>query len=137
MATAGIIKGRDVKIYFATVVVDDQVDLSLNVSADLLEITTKQSSGYWKEFTKNLQGATGSVNGYYSMDATEGVTQALSDLVAGTSLAVVMKTGVSGDDELAFSAIINSIDLAYPLTGIATFSFAFTVTGAITETTAS
>lgn len=134
IATTGIIKGRDVKLYSGGVVIDDQLDLTLNIQRDVQEITTKQSTGQWKEFMYNFQGATGTLSGYWSMDASEQVTQAFSDMTGATNVVLRWSTNVAGDFEYTATCLITEISKSYPKDGPATFSFNFTVTGAVTYT---
>lgn len=134
--TAGIIKGRDVKLFIgsgAGVVIDDQLDLTLNIQRDIQEITTKQSSGQWKEFMYNFKGATGTVSCYTSFDATEGVTEAFSYLNDGDTIALTFSTGTAGNAKWTCSALVTEIPYNFPKDGPAGFSINFTVTGAVTE----
>ncbi len=131
IVTTGVIKGREVKLFTGGVVIDDQLDLTLNIQRDIQEITTKQSSGLWKEYIYNFQGATGTLSGYFSMDATEGVSHAITDLTGGTTVALKWTTDVVGDYEFTANALIREVSLNFPKDGPATFSFNFTVTGAV------
>lgn len=135
MATSGIVQGRLVKLYLDTVVIDDQLDCSLTISSDMDEVTTKLSTAQWKEFLPSFKGATGSVSGYISFDATEQVTQAVADITAGTQVALLFSTAVTGDATWAANAYTSNVDIQFPKDGPATFSFDYQITGAITEST--
>lgn len=134
IATTGIIKGRDIKLYSGGIVIDDQLDLTLNIQRDIQEITTKQSTGQWKEFMYNFQGATGTLSGYWSMDATESVKLAFDDMKAGTAVVLKWSTTVVGDFEYTATALITEISKSFPKDGPATFSLNFTVSGAVAYT---
>src|SRR5690606_1660457 len=66
-------RGGSVKFSSSTggtpALVGDLREWSLNVEADMFEISTFGSSG-WKEFMPNLNGASGSVSGYWNIDSS-------------------------------------------------------------------
>ena len=136
MATSGIVRGQLVKFQVATVTVDDQTESSLSLTTGVSEVTTKQSSGKFKEFLSDYTEGTGTVSGYYSADATEGVSQAFSDLTTGDAIAILFTTEATGDNTYGGSAILTQVDISHPLEGPSSYSFSYQLTGTITEGTA-
>lgn len=137
MASTGIIQGRLMKVNIGGVVLDDQLDTNISVSADMDEITTKLSTGQWKEFLPSFKGATASASGYVSFDATEGISEAFAAITAGTALTFLLSTGVTGDTTYSASAYLTTWNVDAPKDGIMGFSFDYQITGAITEGTVS
>lgn len=136
MATTGIVRGQLIKFQVSTVTVDDQLESSLSITRGVSDVTTKQSTGKWKEFLSDYLEATGTVSGYYSRDATEGVSQAFSDITTGDAIAILFTTEATGDDTYGANAILTSVELSAPLEGPASYNFSYQITGAITEATA-
>lgn len=133
--TAGIIPGRIVTAYVNTVVLDDQVDTSFTLTMDTSEVTTKQSTGRAKQFQTDYYTGTGTCSGYVSFDATEGLTQAISDLKAGDSVVILWTTGTTGNATYTSSAKVTSINVSFPKDGPITYSFDWQFTGQFTEST--
>ena len=71
MALAG--KGGSVKFTSSTggtpALVGDLREWTLNVEADMFDIATFGSSG-WREFQPNLNGASGTVSGYWNVEGS-------------------------------------------------------------------
>jgi hypothetical protein len=130
---AGIIQGRLIKLFVGGTAIDDQLDSSLSISADMDEITTKLSTAQWKEFLPSFKGATGSVSGYISFDAAEQVTEAVAAITAGTLLTLLFSTANTGDATWGASAYANNVNIEFPKDGPASFSFDYQITGAIAE----
>lgn len=130
--TAGVIRGRIMKLFIGTAVLEDQLDSTLELTRDVDETTTKDS-GEAKTFDYGRYTGTGTVSGYLAFDATEGVTQAIADLKDGTSVVLLWDTETSLNATYSSSALITNASVTFPNEGIATYSFSYQFTGAFTE----
>lgn len=131
--TTGIIRGRLVKVNINSVALDDQMDSEITITSEMNDTTTKQSTAQWREFLPSYKSATGSCSGYISFDATEGISQAFADIVAGTALTVLFTTGTTSDTTYSASGYLTTWSLSFPMEGVAAYSFDYQITGAITE----
>ncbi len=130
--TAGVIRGRIMKLFIGGVVLEDQLDSSLELTRDIDETTTKDS-GEAKTFDFGRYTGTGTVSGYLAFDATEGVTQSIADLTGGTTVTLLYDTETTGNATYSASALISNVSVTFPNEGIATFSFSYQFSGAFTE----
>lgn len=133
--TAGVIRGRILKLYIDTVVLEDQLDTSFTLTADIDETTTKDTAGDTKTFDYGRYSGTGSVSGRVAFDATEGVTQALATITSGSTVVLLWDTGTSGNATYSSTALMTSANINFPSEGIADYSFDFQFSGAFTEST--
>lgn len=133
MATSGQIQGRLVTVLVNSTALDDQMDSEISIELELDDATTKLSTNQWREFLPSYKSATGSCQGNISWDATEGVSEAFSDITTPTLITVLFSTEVSGDTTYAASAYMTNWTLSFPTSGMATYSYSYQLTGAITE----
>ena len=133
--TAGIIPGRILKMYIDTVVLEDQIDTSFTLTMDTSETTTKDNSNRAKTFQSDYWTGTATVSGYLAFDATEGVTQAIAALKAGTATTLLWDTGTTGNATYSSSSIPTNVNVNMPKDGPGSFSFDFQFTGDFTEST--
>ena len=108
---------------------------SLEVAADMIDVTTADSSGGWKEYITGELGGTISVEGLYDYNATEGFSDAFADLVAGTSVTWKYGETASGTNYYTGSGLLSNISVSGDKNDAANYSFTIQVTGAITEAT--
>ena len=108
---------------------------SLEIAADMIDVTTADSSGGWKEFITGELGGTITVEGLYDYNATEGFSDAFADLVAGTSVTWKYGETTSGSKYYTGSALISNVSVSGDKNDAANYTFNLQVTGSITEAT--
>lgn len=117
-------------------VVADLRDWSLNIDRDLFEISTFGSSG-WRDFQQNLNGAQGSISGYWNVEGSTTMKAIQSNILdqsaAATAEFWVDSVGLEGYSAEVF---ITSLSPAAAVDGIVEFSADMTITGAVTYSTA-
>ncbi len=133
--TAGIIRGRLVSLNIDGTVIDNQLDSSFELTRDVDEITTKQSTGDAKEYDYGRYTGTGSANFRLAFDATEGLTQSVADLKAGTIVPGLWTTGTAANATYAASLLVSSVSVNFPSEGHADVSMSYQMTGEFTEST--
>ena len=109
---------------------------SFNAAADMLDATTKDSSGA-KEYIPGEYGWGMSFESLYDPDASEGFSEALGYVKAGTSLDVYWGGVTAGDAYFNGDAYVSSVDLSGPKNEVASYSGEMQGTGAINEGAAS
>jgi hypothetical protein len=95
------------------------VSNSLNATADMLDKTNKDAPGI-KAFDGGEYGWALSLEALFDPAASEGMSEALGYLKAGTTLAVLY--GVAAGDNWSGSAFISSVDLSGPKNEISSYS---------------
>jgi predicted secreted protein len=138
MALAG--KGGSVKFSSSTggapALVADLREWNLNVSADMFDIATFGSSG-WREFQPNLNGAQGSVSGYWNVENSttmKGIqTHILNQDTSPAKLNLLVDN--SGGNGYTGSAFVTGISPSAAVDGIVEFNADFTYTGAVAYST--
>ena len=127
----GYVKGDNIRFYNGGVVLSLEMEVSLTASLDTIETTDKDSAG-WKTFTNGDKSWTCSGSANLDWTATENISQAFTDFVAGSAVAI--DVGSSTDSKFySGNGIINSWSFEGPRNGLATFSFEVQGTGALTE----
>lgn len=114
--------------------VADLREWSLNIDRDLFEISTFGSSG-WRDFQQNLNGAQGSVSGYWNVEGSTTMA-ALQDNILSQSAAATAEFHVDGDQN-GYSAevFVTAISPSAAVDGIVEFNADMTITGAVTYST--
>lgn len=123
MATTGIFNGSQYTVMFETdgttpVVADHVTDLSVSVSTETRDTTTKNNGGY-RALLPGLKSLTVNFTAYYAGDATNGYDELMIDFLAGSKQDVKIvsydwdtSTEEAGDKELIFEAYITSLELS-------------------------
>lgn len=123
MATTGIFNGSQYTVMFETdgtapVVADNVTDLSVSVSTETRDTTTKNNGGY-RALLPGLKSLTVNFTAYYAGDATNGYDELMTDFLAGSKQDVkivsydwVNNTEIAGDKEIIFEAYITSLELS-------------------------
>jgi predicted secreted protein len=112
-----------------------------DITKDMIDITNKDSAG-WKEFLVGEGGFTMQIEGMFEEDTSVGAgglswKDLMTDLLAGTSVTVVMTSQVTGDQKLSGSAFFSNLTLSAPQNAVSTFSASLQGTGALTVGTVS
>lgn len=139
MASTGITNGTLIAIYKdvagTLTKIANATSNDFTITKDMIETTNKDSAGA-KEFIAGEYGYTMSVEGMFEEDASVGSSiswkEILTDLLAGTSVTIVMTSNVSGDLKLSGSAFFNELNLTAPNNDVATFTASIQGTGALT-----
>jgi hypothetical protein len=105
---------------------------SFNAAADMLDSTSKDSSGA-KEYIAGEYGWGMSFEALYDPGAAEGFSEALGYVKAGTSLDVYWGGITAADAYFNGSGLMSSVDLSGPKNEVASYSGEIQGTGAITE----
>jgi predicted secreted protein len=137
MALAG--KSGAVKFSSSTggtpAVVGDLRSWSLNVDADMFEISTFGSAG-WREFQPNLNGASGSVSGYWNVQNSTSMKAIQSHILSQSTDAAEIELHVDGNNNgYKGDCWITSISPSAAVDGIVEFNADFTFDGAVSYST--
>lgn len=138
MATAGTIKAKLLKIYTGgtPAAITCLTNAELTVTNELREISCKDT-GIYQEFLPDTQTWTISGEALAAFDATNGIDEISTIVLAQTETAVVFQTGVTGDTKWSGDVYFTSFNVTGGNTGNATFSFEGQGTGQLTQGTVS
>ena len=139
MATSGPVNGTLISIYKdvagTLTKIANATSNDFSITKDMIETTNKDSAGA-KEYIAGEYGYTMSVEGMFEEDTSVGAgiswKEIITDLLAGTSVTIVMTSNVSGDLTLTGSAFFNELNLTAPQNDVATFTASIQGTGALT-----
>ena len=139
MASTGITNGTLIAIYKdisgTLTKIANATSNDFSITKDMIETTNKDSAGA-KEYIAGEYGYTMSVEGMFEEDASVGAgiswKEIITDLLAGTSVTIVMTSNVSGDLKLSGSAFFNELNLTAPQNDVATFTASIQGTGTLT-----
>jgi predicted secreted protein len=140
MATTGITNGTLIAIYKEVsgtlTKIANATSNDFEITKDMIESTNKDSAG-WKEFIVGEGGFTMSVEGLFEEDGSVGAgglswKDVITDLLAGTSVTIVMTSNVTGDLKLSGSAFFSNLSLSAPKNDVTTFTASIQGTGVLT-----
>ena len=142
MATTGITNGTLIAIYKdisgSLTKIANATSNDFTITKDMIETTNKDSAGA-KEYIAGEYGYTMSVEGMFEEDGSVGALiswkEIITDLLAGTSVTIVMTSNVTGDLKLSGSAFFNDLKLTAPQNAVSTFTASIQGTGALTVST--
>ena len=107
---------------------------SLSTDQETIDVTSYDSSK-WKDIASGDKSWKVDIEGHYAMDATEGGDEAQVDLVAGTSVTLLVTTQVQGDTTYSGSAKVTSVNFSGSKGSSTKVSVSFMGTGALTPGT--
>lgn len=115
--------------------VADLREWSLNIDRDLFEISTFGSSG-WRDFQQNLNGATGSISGYWNVENSSSM-KTIQENLLNQSAAATAEFWVDATESNGYTAevFVTSLSPSAAVDGIVTFAADMTVTGAVSYST--
>lgn len=120
-------------VYVEDTLVAAAQDVSVSMSVETIDVTTKESNGY-RELLGGLRSASFSVNGL--IDYTEATNESTADLattlLARTAVTLKFSTEVPGDQSVSAEAICTSLELSGGTEDTATYSATFEATGDVT-----
>ena len=142
MATTGITNGTLIAIFKdisgTLTKIANATSNDFTITKDMIETTNKDSAGA-KEYIAGQYGYTMSVEGMFEEDGSVGALiswkEIITDLLAGTSVTIVMTSNVTGDLKLSGSAFFNDLKLTAPQNAVSTFTASIQGTGALTVST--
>jgi predicted secreted protein len=142
MATTGITNGTLIAIYKdisgTLTKIANATSNDFTITKDMIETTNKDSAGA-KEYIAGEYGYTMSVEGMFEEDGSVGALiswkEIITDLLAGTSVTIVMTSNVTGDLKLSGSAFFNDLKLTAPQNAVSTFTASIQGSGALTVST--
>lgn len=123
-ATTGIFNGSQYTVMFdgtTPVIADNVTDLSVSISTETRDTTTKNNGGY-RAILPGLKSLTVNFTAYYSGSATNGFDELMTDFLASTLQKVKVSSidwdatpsvdENAGDQRLTFDAYITSLELS-------------------------
>lgn len=142
MATTGITNGTLIAIFKdisgTLTKIANATSNDFTITKDMIETTNKDSAGA-KEYIAGEYGYTMSVEGMFEEDGSVGALiswkEIMTDLLAGTSVTIVMTSNVTGDLKLSGSAFFNDLKLTAPQNAVSTFTASIQGSGALTVST--
>ncbi len=134
MATAGIISGTLLRLYDGGVAIGKATECTLSVNTTMRTTSHKDSASF-EENAPGLIAWTMNTNTLYAMDETQGIDDALTDILAGTVITARFSTEVAGDSYYEGSAYIESVEISAPVNENSTASISLKGTGTLTAGT--
>ena len=131
MATTGI-QAHDTRyVTIAGTQYDHITNWSLSINGETIDITSFDSSG-WNDIASGTKSWSWSCTMHYAGDATEGGDESAADIVAGTTVAFLSTTGVTGDVTFGGNCKITQWELSGGLGESNQVTVSGTGTGALT-----
>lgn len=133
-------RGGSVKFSSSTggtpALVGDLREWQLNVEADMFEVSTFGSSG-WKNFQPNLNGASGSLSGYWNVEASTTMKAMQAHLLSQSTDPAKVNLLVDNTEQNGYtmSAWITSLSPGASVDAIVPFTANFTADGAVAYST--
>ena len=141
MATTGIVNGSLIGLYKDITGTKTKIangrSTSVDISIDMIDITTKDSAGY-KEYLPGEKGGTFEFEGLLEEDGSVGGSlvspkDLVTDALAGTMITVRWSSQVTGDVYYESSAYISNVNFSAPNNAETTFTCSLQMTGTITQ----
>ena len=124
MPSTGIFNGSTYTVKFETegtpvVTADHVTDLSVSVSTETRDTTSKNNGGY-RALLPGLKSLSVNFTAFYAQDATNGYNELMTDFLAGAKQDVSINAvdwdsagaDIAGDQEIVFEAYITSLELS-------------------------
>jgi TP901-1 family phage major tail protein len=108
---------------------------TFEMAADMIDVTTADSTGGWKEYLAGEKGGTISIEGLYDTSATEGFEEAADDLISGAVATFKYGETESGTTYWTGSGLISSVSITGDKNDGASYSLTIQLTGAVTKAT--
>lgn len=134
MATTGKINGDNFLLYVNNVPMGHSIDATLEVSQELIDATTKDSSR-WNDHILGNRSFSGSVSGLVAFDSQENAVDAINWILNGDTLTFKLSNSVSGDTEWSGSIDPSSVSFSAPQNSATGYDFSFQGKGALTSAT--
>lgn len=135
MATAGNVFGRNLLLYLNGNAIANSKSASLSINANLVDATTKDSSGWMEYEAAGNKGATLSTDALLALDASYTADDIFTLLSAGTTVTWRYSTNTTGDYYFTGSAKVADMSLSANDGDLMQYSITLNVTGAVTNPT--
>ena len=109
-----------------------QTSASADLVADMIEVTTKDSTGAYKEFIYGEKTGTISVEGLNDWADSDSVSRPLGQWINNTQVTVLFGYE-SGGKQLSCEALISNVSITGAKNEAAGYSATLQITGAVTE----
>lgn len=130
--------GSDLLLKLATTVVDCTTNQSIDLTVDMIDATTKDSTGDAKEFLGGEHTGTISVEGKWSEGTSNYSLEDIIDAVlAKASVAFVWGGTTTGNLIISGNCLLSNFNASGPKNGEATWSASMQITGQVTRSTVS
>lgn len=130
--------GTLILLKLATSTVDATVSQSIDFARDMIDVTTKDSTEYNKEYLPGEKGATIKVDGKRDEGTSNYTIQEIFDAYdGGTLLAFIYGGQTTGDLVYTGSCYVSAFNHSDPKNAECTWSATLQVTGKVTRSTAS
>lgn len=130
-----VINGTDILLIQGSTTLVGQTDATMTMSADMLDTTTKDNTAKAKTYIAGETGWTLSVTALYdpAAAAAGSVSQAITDLKAGTSWTIKFGQTATGDNYWTGTALISGVTINGPKNDVASYSLEMQGTAVLTE----
>ena len=127
-----VFNGTNLGVYIGGTIIAAAQDVSLSLSAEMIDITTKDSAAF-RELLPGLRSGSMSCNGLIDFGSANKDTIDLWDAYEGRSLLSLKFDDTGGGAEFTASGYITSLELSGGTEDTATFSATFELTGTISQ----
>ena len=134
MATTGIFNGTNLILKVEGATLGHTTSCSLNLSNDLPEATSKDSSGFQEVIAGAMSGEI-SFDGFVKYDDSSNAIEMADFLLSRTQLTCVFGTAATGDEIYTAEGFLSSVEMSAEAESPVTYSGSITLTGSITKST--
>jgi len=129
-----IFNGTNLGVYIGGTLIAAAQDVSLSLSMETIDITTKDSAGY-RELLAGLRSGSMSCNGLidYVDASNKDVTDLYAAWEARTELTLKFSSEITGDTSFSASGFLTSLEQSGGTEDTATYSATFELTGQVTD----
>ena len=129
-----IFNGTNLGVYIGGTLIAAAQDVSLSLSMETIDITTKDSAGY-RELLAGLRSGSMSCNGLidYVDASNKDVTDLYAAWEARTELTLKFSSEITGDTSFTASGFLTSLEQSGGTEDTATYSATFELTGQVTD----
>jgi TP901-1 family phage major tail protein len=129
-----IFNGTNLGVYIGGTLIAAAQDVSLSLSMETIDITTKDSAGY-RELLAGLRSGSMSCNGLidYVDASNKDVTDLYAAWEARTELTLKFSSEITGDTSFEASGFLTSLEQSGGTEDTATYSATFELTGQVTD----
>ena len=129
-----IFNGTNLGVYISDTLIAAAQDVSLSLSMETIDITTKDSAGY-RELLAGLRSGSMSCNGLidYVDASNKDVTDLYAAWEARTELTLKFSSEITGDTSFTANGFLTSLEQSGGTEDTATYSATFELTGEVTD----
>jgi TP901-1 family phage major tail protein len=130
-----IFNGTNLGVYIGGTIIAAAQDVSMSLSMETIDITTKDSAGY-RELLAGLRSGSMSCNGLidYADASNKDVTDLYAAWESRTELTLKFSTEQATDTSFEASGFLTSLEQSGGTEDTATYSATFELTGQVTDT---